>query len=256
MTSTDASPSTFRDLELFALPDGEESRPAVLVLPGGGYRRISMTEAEPVARWLNGLGFHAAFARYPVAPARHPAAAEFASSALALLKSDRSPLPNDPDRVAVLGFSAGGHLAATLATSSVPRPDLCVLSYPVISLVEDAHEGSRQNLLGPDPEPGLAELLSAERRVDASTPPTFVWHTAEDPTVLVSNSLRYAEALWRRGVHVELHVFNEGGHGLSLAAGPDSARLGAAQWPSLCRAWFGRHGWLRAEEVTRGVSAG
>lgn len=234
-----------RDLELYPSAEQEDGRPAVLVLPGGGYHRISMTEAEPVARWLNSLGLHAAFARYPVAPARHPEPFEYAVQALALLKSGDSPLPNDPARVAVLGFSAGGHLAATLATAGTPRPDLCILAYPVISLIADVHEGSRRNLLGDDPSSELLIRLSAELHVDEATPATFVWHTAQDPTVPASNSLRYAEALWRGGIDVELHLFNEGRHGLSLAAGPEDATLGAAQWRELCRTWLVRHGWVR-----------
>jgi acetyl esterase/lipase len=245
---TDATPSTDEaapGVDLFPLAEpGDEPRPAVLILPGGGYRRISMTEAEPVARWVNSLGLHAAFARYPVAPRRHPEPSRFASGLLSRMKSEASPLPNDPDRVAVLGFSAGGHLAATLATSGEPRPDLCILSYPVVSFVADVHEGSRASLLGADPAEALTIRLSAELQVDARTPPTFIWHTAADPTVPVANTLRYTEALWRAGIDVECHVFDRGGHGLSLARGESSGLLGAAQWPELCRAWLGRQGWL------------
>lgn len=229
--------------------DASRSRPAVLVLPGGGYARQADHEAEPVAEWLAGLGVHAFVLRYRVAPDRHPAALEDAKEAMLHIRNGCHGLAVDPGRVGVLGFSAGGHLAATLSTSTstgsahldVPEavPDLTVLCYPVVSYTQSVHQGSVDNLLGRAPSSDLLAELSAERHVSAATPPAFLWHTADDAAVPVSHSLGYAGALMRAGVPAELHVFPRGRHGLGLAAeepGPD-------QWTQLCAAWLERAGW-------------
>jgi len=155
----------------------------------------------------------------------------------------------DPGRVGVLGFSAGGHLAATLSTAvatgsaelDVPEtvPDLTVLCYPVVSYVREVHQGSVENLLGGAPSPELLAELSPELQVTAQTPPAFVWHTADDAAVPVSHSLGYTAALLAAGVPAELHVFPNGRHGLGLA----DEEPGADQWPALCAGWLDRAGW-------------
>jgi acetyl esterase/lipase len=224
-------------------------RPAVLVLPGGGYARQADHEAEPVAEWLAGLGIHAFVLRYRVAPDRHPAPLEDAKEAMLHIRGGDHGLAVDPGRVGVLGFSAGGHLAATLSTAratgsahlDVPAavPDLTVLCYPVVSCTQSVHQGSVDNLLGDAPSSDLLAELSAERHVTAATPPAFVWHTADDAAVPVSHSLGYAGALMSAGVPAELHVFPHGRHGLGLAAedpGPD-------RWTGLCAGWLDRAGW-------------
>lgn len=223
--------------------------PAFLVLPGGGYARQADHEAEPVAEWLAALGIHAFVLRYRVAPDRHPAPLEDAKEAMLHIRNGSHGLAVDPGRVGVLGFSAGGHLAATLSTSTstgsarldLPEavPDLTVLCYPVVSYTQSVHQGSVDNLLGTAPSSDLLAELSAERNVTAGTPPAFVWHTADDAAVPASHSLDYAGALMRAGVPAELHVFPRGRHGLGLAAeepGPD-------QWTQLCAAWLDRAGW-------------
>ncbi|MEQ7735130.1 alpha/beta hydrolase, partial [Escherichia coli] len=143
----------------------------------------------------------------------------------------------DKGRVGVLGFSAGGHLAATLSTGAatgdarldVPAavPDRTVLCYPVVSLTHQVHQGSVDNLLGRAPSSDLLAALSADGRVTGATPPAFLWHTADDAAVPVSHSLRYAGALIEAGVPAELHVFPSGRHGLGLAGDEP----GAQQWP-------------------------
>jgi dipeptidyl aminopeptidase/acylaminoacyl peptidase len=161
----------------------------------------------------------------------------------------------DPSRLGILGFSAGGHLAATAGThfdegdaaASDPisrmgsRPDFMVLAYPVMSMdAPYAHRGSVQNLLGDTPDPRLLEDLSNERRVTARTPPAFLFHTAEDTAVPVENSLAFTQAMHQAGVPVELHVFPKGRHGVGLA--PQDPVL--SQWPGLCAAWLRATGLL------------
>ncbi|MDT0316860.1 alpha/beta hydrolase [Streptomyces millisiae] len=220
-----------------------ERAPAVLVLPGGAYLRHGEHEGEPVARWLNELGLAAFVLRYRVAPHRHPAALEDGRTALRAIRAQAPELGIDPDRVAVLGFSAGGHLAATLAgdpaLTPAERPALAVLCYPVISFTQLPHLGSLEALLGPDATPAERRAASRELTVDRATPPVFLWHTADDPSVDVSHSLRYTEALAAAGVPVELHVLPHGRHGVGLA--PEEPEL--SRWTDWCAAWFRSHGW-------------
>ncbi|MET1085739.1 MAG: alpha/beta hydrolase [Arthrobacter sp.] len=238
-------------LQLTAVPSraGSGERPAVLVLPGGGYGHHAEHEAEPVAEWLAGLGIHGFVLRYRAAPDRHPAPLEDAKQAMLQIRGGSHRLAVDPRRVGVLGFSAGGHLAATLSTAvatgsaglDIPDavPDLTVLCYPVVSCTHELHQGSVDNLLGQSPSEALLAELSAELQVTAETPPAFVWHTADDAVVPVSHSLGYTAALLNAGVAAELHVFPEGLHGLGLA----EEQPGADQWPALCAGWLDRAGW-------------
>jgi acetyl esterase/lipase len=165
----------------------------------------------------------------------------------------------DPSKVGILGFSAGGHVAATASTqwdrghreSNDPverescRPDASVLCYAVLSFLQYAHLGSLRNLLGDNPSLQQRRDLSAELRVTAETPPAFLWHTAEDTGVPVENSLQYAAALARHAIPFALHVFPRGAHGLGLADGkvrPVSDPQVAA-WPHLCAEWLATMGW-------------
>ncbi|GLY32596.1 alpha/beta hydrolase [Kineosporia sp. NBRC 101731] len=231
------------NLDLVHVPTGEPGpRPAFLVLPGGAYGHHGPHEGEPVAAWLAGIGVHAFVLRYRVAPHRHPAPLDDATQALARIRREGPALGVDPGRVGVLGFSAGGHLAATLANQSDP-PDLSVLAYPVISLAHEHHEGSVQNLLGEGVTAEQRREHSADQQVSVRTPPAFVWHTADDATVPLSNSLRYVAALTAVGVPVELHVFPSGPHGLGLAGD----RPHVARWTRWCQEWLRTHGWVDQE---------
>jgi len=255
-----------------ALGDGPADRPkltvyradperasgaAVVVCPGGGYGRLASDhEGRQVAEWLNSLGVSAFVLQYRLGPRyRHPVPLQDAQRAIRLVRSRAAEWGLDPTRVGILGFSAGGHLASTASThfddgrrdASDPverqgsRPDFAVLGYPVVSLVDPpAHLGSRRNLLGEPADPALVELLSNERQVTPRTPPTFLFHTADDSVVPVANALLYFEALTRAGVPGELHVFPHGRHGVGLA--PDDPVLSA--WPRLCAAWLGGLGLL------------
>jgi acetyl esterase/lipase len=218
---------------------------AMVVCPGGGYGGLAPHEGKDYAEWLNDLGIHAFVLKYRLGSQgyRHPRMLEDAARAMRWVRANAAAFGVDAARVGIMGSSAGGHLASTLLTHFTPgqpdaadpidrqgsRPDLGILCYPVITLGEFTHQGSKRNLLGEDPPESLVEGLSNERQVTAETPPTFLWHTVEDQAVPVENSLRFAEALRRAGVPFELHVFEQGRHGLGLAGGhPWTAAL--AHW--------------------------
>ena len=230
---------------------------AVVVCPGGGYAGLAPHEAEPVAAWLNSLGVTAFVLRYRLGPKyHHPCELQDAARAIRTVQARAAEWGVDPQRIGILGFSAGGHLASTGGThfeagdpnAADPiervssRPDLMVLIYPVITLSGPyAHLGSRDNLLGPEPPAELVELLSSEKQVTPGTPPTFLVHTAGDTGVPCENSLLFAAALRAAGVPVELHLFERGEHGFGL--GGDDPVL--SMWPQLCAGWLRGRGFAR-----------
>jgi acetyl esterase/lipase len=230
---------------------------AVVVCPGGGYQHLAMDhEGVQIAKWLNSLGISAFVLQYRLGPKyHHPAMIDDAHRAIRIVRSRAASLHIQPDRIGIWGFSAGGHLASTAAThfdagdanstDSIERvgsrPDFAILSYPVISLGEFAHAGSRTNLLGKTPDPALVEDLSNDLRVTAQTPPAFLFHTTADATVPVENSVRFYMALRKAGVPAELHIFQNGPHGVGLA--PTDATLSA--WGGLLANWLRERGLLR-----------
>ena len=227
-------------------PDGS----SMLVFPGGGYGNLAPHEGGPVAQWLGTLGITAFVVHYRLGPRyRHPAMLHDAAYAVRTVRAMSREWKLDPSRIGVLGFSAGGHLAATISTqfdegeasSSDPiakvssRPDVSVLCYPVITFSgPSAHLGSRKRLLGDDPTPELIDQMSAEKRVTAKTPPAFIFHTADDAGVPVENALMYAAALRTNKVPFELHVYEHGKHGVGLAK--DDPIL--STWTDRCAAWL------------------
>lgn len=231
-----------------------EARPAVVVLPGGEYWTHADHEGAPVAQWLGSLGLAAVVARYRVYPHRHPGPLMDAERAIRTVRANAAAWGIDAKRVAVLGFSAGGHCAATVSCLGQPgrpdhpdvierengRPDAAVLCYPVISFQPWGHAGSREALLGKNPDPELIRQLSLETAVSASTPPTFLWSTGDDPGVSIFNSLHYAGALRRHSVPFAMHVYPTGRHGLGLAT--DDAHV--SKWTSACADWFRSLGWI------------
>jgi len=244
-------------ITLYRAPAAAASGAGIVVCPGGGYGTLASDhEGKQVAEWLNSLGVSAFVLQYRVGPRyRHPVPLQDAQRAIRLVRARAKDLGVDPGRLGILGFSAGGHLAATTGTHfdagrpDAPdpidrmgsRPDFMVLAYPVMSMsAAYAHRGSVRNLLGDTPDPALAEDLSNERRVTAQAPPAFLFHTADDPGVPVENSLAFAQALHEAGVPVELHVFPKGRHGVGLA--PDDPVL--SQWPGLCATWLRAMGLL------------
>ncbi|MFG6501982.1 alpha/beta hydrolase [Microbacterium sp. P05] len=204
----------------------------ILVLPGGGYHLHAAHEAEPVAEWLESLGWRARVVRYPVL-AQHPIPL---AAARAEIRAERAA---GAGLVGLLGFSAGGHLAghAALAPDSSPeeRADFAVLGYPVTSMVVDPHLGSRAALLGPEHRHADAVAVSLETLVTPASPPLFLWHTAEDASVPVSHTYRLGERLAASGVPHEVHVFAGDVHGIGLGEG-----TAASAWTTLCANWLER----------------
>lgn len=227
-------------------------QPAVVVLPGGAYHSHAPHEGEPIARWLNTLGIAAFVLEYRVTPYKHPVPLMDAKRALRLIRSRTETWNIDSTRLGVLGFSAGGHLASSVgiqydsgdmnAIDAVDRfssrPDFMILCYPVITMGEFGHVGSRLHLLGESPTSECIQLMSSERQVTKNTPPTFLWHTSDDPAVPVENALLFAAALSRCKVPFELHSYQTGCHGLGLAESHPEAQT----WPDLCSRWLKRIG--------------
>lgn len=221
--------------------------PAVIIFPGGGYARQAPHEGEPIGQLFAQNGFHAFVLFYRVAPDKFPAPYADAVRGVRLVRSRAKEYGIDPDRIAVMGFSAGGHLASLVAT----RPDLyldpkddlaksvsarvngAILCYPVISFVNFPHLGSCHNLLGPDVSFEKRSEFSTELWVDEKTPPTFLFHTAEDPGVPVENAYLFASACYKKKVKVELHVFPNGPHGVGLAENHPRLKV----WPELLIRW-------------------
>ena len=218
------------------IPDTHEAqgiyriRPAVLILPGGGYEYTSEREGEPIALKFLTEGVCAFVLHYSPAPARFPQALCEALTAIGYIREHAEEWKIDKDQIAVCGFSAGGHLCASVGAfwnksfletyigtdREKVKPNKLILSYPVITSGEFTHQGSMDNLLGNNKEAELLERASLENQVTKDVPPSFIWHTYEDETVPVQNALLFASALVKEQVPVELHVYRRGGHGLSL----------------------------------------
>jgi acetyl esterase/lipase len=222
---------------------------AVLILPGGGYGMLSAQEGEGFAGIFQLHGFKAFVLNYRLGSNgyRHPVMLADAARALRLVRSRAASDGFNPNKIVIIGSSAGGHLAATLLTkwdSGNPddpdpierlssRPDLGILCYPVITMTAaTTHGGSRDNLLGPDAPEALCAELSAEDHVTSETPPCFVWHTWEDGAVPVDNPLLFVSALRKAGVPFECHIYQDGGHGLGMKDG--------ITWQEDCLRWLGR----------------
>jgi acetyl esterase/lipase len=238
---------------------------AVVVCPGGGYAMLAADhEGKQVAEWLNSLGIAAFVLKYRLGPRyHHPAMLDDAARAIRTVRANAAKWKVDPGRVAILGFSAGGHLASTAGThfsegksdAADPverlssRPDRIILVYPVISLATPyGHRGSLRNLLGENASQELIDSLSNEKQVTKNTPPTFLAHTNADSGVPAENSLLFAMALRKAGVPVELHLFERGQHGLGLGHGAPQFKIPAEPsfeiWPKLCETWLKNQGFI------------
>jgi acetyl esterase/lipase len=236
---------------------------AVVICPGGGYGMLAYDhEGHEIARWLNDNGITGVILRYRMYPYRHPVPMMDVQRAMQTVRASADKWGLDSDRIGVLGFSAGGHLASTATTHHKPadkdsedpiervtsRPDFAVLIYPVVTMREWTHGGSKRNLLGKEPSDKLVALMSNEERVDKNTPPTFLVHSKDDKAVPIKNSEAFLAALKKHDVPGELMVFETGGHGYGLGRGrndPDTTHETDA-WPKRCIQWFGEVGVLRS----------
>jgi len=244
-------------LTIYMPPNTTGPMTAVIIAPGGSYARLSMNnEGRAPANYLNALGIAAFVLRYRLGPQyHHPIELGDAQRAIRTVRARASEWHIAPDRIGMMGFSAGGHLASSASThfdagstdAADPidrvssRPDFAVLGYPVISFVEAwTHQGSKTNLLGDKPDPALARSLSSETQVTAATPPAFIYHTNADTVVPVENAVAYFLALRKAGVPAEMHVFKDGPHGTGLGMLDPSL----AEWPRLLANWLKASGFL------------
>ena len=210
----------------------------LLVLPGGGYATHAPHEAEPVAGWLEGLGVPASVFRYPL-HARHPVPLE------ALRREIRRRREDGADRIGIVGFSAGGHLAglAALAPSADPLEsvEFVVMGYAITSMETETYRPARIILLGEHATPQLRRATSLDALVTPSAPPFFVWHTAEDSYVPPEHTYRFARALAADQVAHTVHVFTHGPHSLGLARGAGDAEI----WTALAASWIAERAAIR-----------
>lgn len=244
-------------LTIYLADEQNATGTAVVVCPGGGYASLAMHhEGHQVAQYLNSIGISAFILKYRHGPRYlHPVPLTDAQRAIRIVRARSEEFNIYPDRIGILGFSAGGHLASTAGThfsqgeKSNPdpvekvssRPDFMVLVYPVISLNKEyTHKGSKRHLLGDGPEEDLVEFLSSESQVTENTPPTFLILTHEDLSVPSPNSIAFYLALHKAGVPAEMHVFEKGKHGFGLA--PFDPVLG--KWPLLLNDWLKGRGLL------------
>lgn len=233
---------------------------AVVIYPGGGYWGLAMDhEGHQVAQWLNSFGVAGIIVSYRRGPgAQHPVPLMDAQHAIRTVRYKAEDWNIDPNRVGVLGFSAGGHLTSSTGvffdlgdeTSDDPiekqscRPDFMVLVYPVISMTEDyMHRGSRNNLIGEDADPELAKKMSTDLQVTSDTPPTFLILSNEDTAVPAENSVYFYLALRKAGVPAEIHIFEKGAHGFGLA----QLDYVKSSWMGLCQRWMLQRGLLCAQ---------
>jgi acetyl esterase/lipase len=240
------------------LPKGPNvTRTGVVIAPGGGYKELAIAkEGSNYALWLNERGVAAFVLQYRLGPKYHyPVELEDAQRAIRMVRAHAGEYGVDADKVGMWGSSAGGHLTATAGTHfdagnasaadvverQGSRPDFLILAYPVITFEEpQLHRGSKQYLLGDDPDPKLVALLSDETQVTKETPPAFLFSTTDDKTVPVMNSVMFYSALVSAGVPAEMHLFQHGGHGAGLAA----ANPDLSVWPELLAKWMRERGYM------------
>jgi acetyl esterase/lipase len=244
-------------LQVF-LPEKQTSQAAVVVCPGGGYGHLAMDhEGSQIAEWLNSLGV-AAFVldyRHGGKGYAHPAPLDDAQRAIRTVRSRAKEFNVDPKKVGIMGFSAGGHLASTAGTHFDAgksdakdaidkvscRPDFLILCYPVVTFTDpNVHKGSRKNLLGEKPDPELVKHYSNETQVTSETPPTFLFHTNADKSVVPENSILFYMALRKAKVPAEVHIYQDGKHGLGLAANDPVVTT----WKERLRDWLKIRGLL------------
>ncbi len=255
-----SDPNNAPQMTVHPAPAEKSNGCAVVVIPGGGYSmRATDHEGKQIAAWLNERGITAFILKYrttgesKISPPLAPGPMLDAQRALRIVRARAKDYGIDPQRVGVWGFSAGGHLASTAAThfdsgksdgdeidKQSCRPDFAILCYPVITMTEKTHGGSRNNLLGRNPDPKLVEFYSNEKHVTKDTPPIFLFHTVEDRAVPIENSRMFKEACEKASVPVEYVEYEKGPHGVGLAQKDPVL----SKWPEKLEAWLKARGVL------------
>jgi len=239
------------------LPTSEKATgTAVLICPGGGYGVLAFDhEGYAIARWLNENGIAAYILKYRlpsdlIMKDKSVGPLQDAQEGIRIIRRNREHYKINPNKIGVIGFSAGGHLASTLSThyaekvydskdTTSARPDFSLLIYPVITFnASFTHAGSRRNLIGDNPSQEAIDSFSNELQINAKTPPAFLVHSSDDKGVPVRNSLVYYENLIKNDVTAEMHIFQKGGHGYGLSAGKGTQ----SSWPELCIKWLNANG--------------
>lgn len=230
-----------------------ESKGAVVIFAGGAYGGKAVHEGPVMAEWFQSWGITSFVVDYRVAPYKHPAEISDAMRAVKYVRFYAEKYGIDRDKIAVMGFSAGGHLAGSVSvhydkemykeTDRIDRedcrPNASVLCYPVIDMGNYRHDGSKKNLLGDFVSEKMENFMSLHKQVNENTPEAFLWHTSTDQAVPVMNSLLYAEALSKENIPYEMHIYPMGHHGLGLS--PNEPYV--AKWQEDLKAWLKHKGW-------------
>jgi acetyl esterase/lipase len=237
--------------------DKNVKRAAVIVIPGGAYAiTASSHEGSDIAKSFNEVGITAIVIKYRIPNDRTMLNREIgplqdAQQAILTVRENAEKWNIDPNKIGIIGFSAGGHLAATLGTHYAEsliqnpsktslRPDFMILGYPVISFQDSlTHMGSRDNLIGKDPSKEKKDFYSNELQVTKNTPPSFLFHATDDDAVNVKNSVLFYESCLEKGVKAEIHIYQNGGHGFGLIN-----KTTKDLWMESCRNWMRHNGWL------------
>jgi acetyl esterase/lipase len=244
------------EIYIYKAPEAISSGTAVIICPGGGYSRLAYGhEGVDVAEWFNRNGITAIILKYrlpsdSIMTDRSIGPLQDAQEAIRIVRRRAAEWDIDPSKIGIMGFSAGGHLASTLAThfneklyeapdTVSARPDFELLIYPVISMIKPVtHNGTRNLLLGYNPDTTIVIHFSNQCQVTPETPPAFIVHSSDDHSVPVANSIVYYQALVENKVNAEMHIFQHGGHGYGLAKG----KATESQWPEMCINWLKANG--------------
>jgi len=245
-------------MRYFPAPEKNATGTAVIIFPGGGYGTNSLShEGTDVAKKFNEMGVTAFVVKYRLPEDRTMINKEIgplqdAQQAIKVVRENASDYKINPQRIGVMGFSAGGHLASTAGThfkkshisnenKTSLRPDFMILIYPVISFQDDiGHRGSRENLIGKEPGKSKKDLYSNELQITAETPPAFLLHTSEDATVHPANSIRFYEGLLKYHIGTEMHIYQKGEHGIGL-----NNKTTKDDWFLSCIHWMETNGWMK-----------
>ncbi len=244
-------------LTIYPAPGGNSASTAIIIAPGGGYSRLAMdNEGNATAEWLNSIGITAIVLIYrlpndTIMTRKDIGPLQDAQEAIRVVRRNAKIWNINPNKIGFMGFSAGGHLAASISThfsdkvydsdTISARPDFTILMYPVISMESIySHTSSRQRLLGKNPPDSLILYHSTEKQVTSTTPPTFIAHANNDSTVQVQQSIAYYESLLKNHIPVEFHIFQSGGHGFGLGRGGTEN-----SWTGLCANWMKVRGILK-----------